>query len=347
MFKNLNLKRVSRHVAYWLFWLLLYATVNAGKEGHGFAFWARFELFVMTIKLPFTYLMMYVLVPTLLIRRRYISFFLTTLVLAILGGTMLWFIYNWLCQSYFTHFIESGFTSASFFYKTLDLVYISTFPVIYKLNQFYLREEERNRQIVEQKLKAELELLKNQLHPHFLFNTLNNLYGLVLTQHPQAANVVVRLSNMLSYMLYDSNVNTIAMTKEVEQLQNYIELEKIRYGERLELSFECSGVSEQHRIAPLLLIGFIENAFKHGAASSPDFAWIRINLAVQEQKLQFMIENNCQPSHVTKDHELSKGGIGLVNIQKRLELIYPNQHQLHIEHSDTYLLQLQLYLHDN
>jgi two-component system, LytTR family, sensor kinase len=336
--------RLLRHVAYWLFWLLLYATVNAGKEGQGFVFWAEFELAVMTVKLPFTYLMMYVLVPGLLIRRRYVPFMLAAVVLAAIGGVLIWQIHDYLCHAYFERYHREGFFSSAYFYKTLDLVYISTFPVIYKLNQFYLREEARNRQIVEQKLHAELELLKNQLHPHFLFNTLNNLYGMVLSQHPRAADVVVRLSNLLSYMLYESNGNSIALTKEVEQLSNYIELEKIRYGERLSLSFECSGVTEQHHVAPLLLIGFIENAFKHGAASNPEFAWIRINLLAKGQQLDFLIENSCQASHNLKNEDFSKSGIGMANIQKRLELIYPGRHRLRIEHGDTYLVQLQLNL---
>jgi two-component system, LytTR family, sensor kinase len=341
---NWTLRRLLRHIAYWLFWLLLYATVNSSKGDFGFGFWIRFELFVMLVKVPFTYLMMYVLVPVFLIRKRYVRFFTTAMLAVFSGGVIIWWIHTFLAEPYFGYYAHYNFCSSGFFYKTLDLLYICTFPVIYKLHQFYLLQETKHREMEAQKLKAELELLKNQLHPHFLFNTLNNLYGMILSGQAKAADVVVLLSNMLGYMLYESNGTTISLQKEVEQLKNYIALESIRYDDRLDLSFECTGVEASHEIAPLLLIGFIENAFKHGVSTHTRQAWIRINLVVKDKNLDFLIENSVETGQRSSKEIVAEGGIGLKNIRQRLQLIYPDRHQLKIEYGDTYCTHLKLQL---
>ena len=146
--------------------------------------------------------------------------------------------------------------------------------------------------MVEQKLGAELKVLKNQLHPHFLFNTLNNLYSMVLTQHPRASEVVVRLSDIMSYMLYDCERRLIDLEKEIENLKNYIELEKIRYGKRLDISFETGGKIAGKSIPPLLLLPFLENAFKHGVGKNERASWVRINLWVNDEELTYLVENS-------------------------------------------------------
>jgi sensor histidine kinase YesM len=343
-----NVERISRHVAYWIFWILVYATMNTYKSDLTFFSWVGVELVVMIVKVPFTYFVLYFLVSKFLIKRKYLIFMILTGIASYIGSIGIMYLY----QSYLFELMGivkkkyslSNLSFSSLFYSALDLFYIATFPVIFKLHQSYLFQEKTNQQIQEQKLRAELELLKHQLHPHFLFNTLNNLYGMVLTKHPKAADVVLHLSNMMSYMLYECNTSFIALEKEIEHLKNYIELEKIRYGNRLNISFESGGEIENQLIAPLLLIGFIENAFKHGVGNQVQQSWIRINLWVENQQLSFLIENSLNTQAPQKEEIMTKGGIGLSNIQKRLDLMYPSRYQLKIECKDTYLVHLKLNL---
>lgn len=340
-----NSERISRHIAYWAFWLLLYATMNSSNSNHSFGEWMRVELVIMTVKLPYTYFMIYFLVPRYLLRQQYYGFIWWTLVATSIGGTIIWSFYYYYWPSLIEYPTGGRFMCSSYFYKAIDLVYISTFPVIYKLYQHYLQQEAKNREMVEQKLHAELELLKHQLQPHFLFNTLNNLYSLIITNNKNSADVVLRLSNIMSYMLYECNAKFISLDKEIEHLKNYIELEKIRYGKRLSVSFEEGGDINGKMIAPLLLIGFVENAFKHGAGKQVDGAWIRLNLWVDKTTMYFMIENSVDRNEQqTKSTIPIKGGIGLNNVRKRLELLYPEKHHLKIESNDTFLVHLQLEL---
>ncbi len=340
-----SLQRIYRHIAYWCFWLLLYASVNSTNSASGFGFWIKVELIIMLIKLPYTYLMLYFLVPQYLIKRKYYQFFFFALLATAAGGTIVWSLHYYYLLD-FSHFKKpESFFSPAFFYKALDLVYIATFPIILKLQQFYQQQEKQNREIIEQKLNAELELLKNQLQPHFLFNTLNNLYAMVLTNDKNAGKAVLHLSSMMSYMLYECNGNAIALEKEIEHLKNYIELEKIRYGKRVKVSFEYGGDIETKDIAPLLLFGFVENAFKHGVGEKIDEAWIRINCWVKNGTLDFLVENSVnRDEYDSKEGIKINAGIGLQNIKKRLSLIYPQKHELKIKSTETYQVHLKLNL---
>jgi two-component system, LytTR family, sensor kinase len=346
IYHGISWQRLNRHIAYWCFWLLLYASVNSTNSNSGFAFWIKVECIIMFIKLPYIYWMLYFLVPQFLIKRKYLPFLFLAFLATVVGGTIVWSIHYYYVLE-FHHFAKpSSFFSATFFYKVLDLVYVATFPVILKLQQFYQQQEKQNSEIIEQRLNAELELLKNQLQPHFLFNTLNNLYAMVLTNDQQASKAVLHLSSMMSYMLYECNGSSITLEKEIEHLKNYIALEKIRYGKRVTISFECDGNLTSQSIAPLLLFGFVENAFKHGVGEHISEAWIRINCWVKKGGLDFLVENSLGKEQDSVANSTLKGGIGLQNINKRLQLIYPNRHQLKIEHRETYLIQLQLDLYN-
>jgi two-component system, LytTR family, sensor kinase len=338
-------QRLYRHIAYWCFWLLLYASINSTNSTTPFSTWVYLELVIMMVKLPYTYLIIYFLVPNFLLKRQYYHFFFWGLIITAIGGSAVSSIHYYVFTGFEHYNKPESFFSATFFYKSMDLVYVATFPIILKLQQFYQQQEKQNREIIEQKLNAELELLKNQLQPHFLFNTLNNLYAMVLTNDKNAGNAVLHLSSMMSYMLYECNGNAIALEKEIEHLKNYIELEKIRYGKRVNISFECGGNIETKDIAPLLLFGFVENAFKHGVGKNINEAWIRINCWVKNDTLDFLVENSVnKDEYDNKDSIKTNGGIGLQNIKKRLTLIYPQKHELKIETTETYQVHLKLNL---
>ena len=182
-----------------------------------------------------------------------------------------------------------------------------------------------------QRKDDELRHLKAQLNPHFLFNTLNNLYGLSVAESKMLPELMLRLSDLLRYSLYDTNQQYVSLQKEVEYIAIYIELEKIRWNDSAAIRFEIQGdVAGQH-IAPLLLIVFIENAFKHLSVAKGRQGYVRVLLAVKEEKLHLQVKNSVDPSLPPPVQTRSrKGGLGLNNARKRLNLIYPDQHTLSI-----------------
>ncbi|WP_272149578.1 sensor histidine kinase [Tenacibaculum aiptasiae] len=175
------------------------------------------------------------------------------------------------------------------------------------------------------KTKAELSLLKSQINPHFFFNTLNNLYGLTVEKSDNAPNVVLKLSDMMRYTIYMGKKDAVLLKDEIEYLKNYIELHEIRYQKKVDILFNYYNEVD-YKIAPLLLIIPIENAFKHGVERITENAYIHINLRTNNNTIYFEIENNFdaqEPHH--------KIGIGLDNLKQRLQLLYPNKHNLRIE----------------
>jgi len=179
------------------------------------------------------------------------------------------------------------------------------------------------------KSKAELALLKTQINPHFFFNTLNNLYALTVKNSDQAPAVILKLSEMMRYTIYEGKKDFVSLKEEIEYLENYIDLHKIRYHKSVDIQFTQS-VRENDRITPLLFIILLENAFKHGIESLRDKAYIHINLQSDSNGILFSIENNFEASE-----SIQEKGIGLDNIKQRLNLIYPKQHELHISEKES------------
>ena len=172
-----------------------------------------------------------------------------------------------------------------------------------------------------EKAKSELTLLKNQINPHFFFNTLNNLYGLAVEKSDQAPAMILKLSDMMRYTIYEGKSDFVALEDEVKYLEDYIKLHQIRYHKDVDISFYTE-LRHPHKIAPLLFIVPLENAFKHGVESLVTDAFIDLKIVTSETSVFFEIKNNYEPKK--KQNE----GIGLSNLMKRLALIYPNRHHL-------------------
>lgn len=179
------------------------------------------------------------------------------------------------------------------------------------------------------KTKAELELLKTQVNPHFFFNTLNNLYSLTVKHSDEAPGVILKLSEMMRYSIYEGKKNLVPLKDEVIYLQNYLDLHEIRYHKTVDIKF-VSEIGEDDRIAPLLFIILLENALKHGVESLSDSAYIKMHLSNKDGMVEFKLENNFDPVDVSKEE-----GIGLDNLKRRLSLIYPKKHILNIQKSDN------------
>ncbi len=222
--------------------------------------------------------------------------------------------------------------------------------VIHFIKESYRRLVEKNdiakqKQLTEIKLKeASLQLLQGQIHPHFLFNMLNNLYGLVKENTEVSRNVIVKLSGLLDYMLSECDKPKVSLKREIEFIQNYIELERIRHDEHFNVKTSFPDLKDDILIAPLILFPFIENAFKHGF-HDPEKSNLRIELNTVPETLFFFTENTITSNKVDQYLQQEGKGIGLKNIQERLELIYKNKYQLDIvEKENTFVVKLEINL---
>lgn len=225
----------------------------------------------------------------------------------------------------------------------LDLLFIVGLVVAIKQYRISQRAKEKEKGLVKEKLEAELKFLRTQTNPHFLFNTLNNIYALARKKSDDTADVVMKLSKLLRFMLYESRNNSISIAEELKVLNDYIELERIRYNERLTIQFTRSVDNEAQPIAPLILLPFVENAFKHGASETRFNSFITIHAQLQQGQLIFTIENSKDEDAMDSFTE----NIGLSNVRRQLELMYPD-HQLDIAMEKTVFkikLTINLYQH--
>lgn len=195
--------------------------------------------------------------------------------------------------------------------------------------KFYKRWNEKDFQeqkVQKEKVEAELQMLKTQINPHFLFNTLNSIYVLAMKQSELTANTVMKLSDILDYILYRIDTPKIAISNEIQIIESYIELEKIRFSNRVDLNFTIDLKSQGIQIPPMLIIPLIENAFKHGVAKSVEKSWIKISIQETDGALNILVANSKTQSKADD----KTGGIGLMNVKKRLNLIYEENYQLNI-----------------
>jgi LytS/YehU family sensor histidine kinase len=210
---------------------------------------------------------------------------------------------------------------------------------------YFIRSARQERQIGElkrQQLQSELEYLKLQLNPHFFFNTLNNIYSLTLQQSEKAAPLVAKHSEMMRYIMYESTQHQVTLSKEVDFLRNYIEVETLRHSNKIDISFETQGIRDQVLIEPLLLLPFVENTFKHGIREEVAFGYIHIILSLVETEL-FMELKNSIPAMAINEAK----GIGLQNAVRRLEILYPGRHKLEMKSDDkSYELRLTIILNN-
>ena len=230
---------------------------------------------------------------------------------------------------FWQYIVSSAFTSVVF-------VFLST---IFRFTVDWFLNERIQRDLENQRLSAELSFLKSQINPHFLFNSLNSIYSLAYQKSDTTPEAILKLSEIMRYMLYECNDNKVELTKELQYLQNYIDLQKIRFGNKAFINYEVHGEVTNQYIVPLLLISFIENAFKHGVANDPASPIVlKINLS--DSHLYFFVQNKKH----THNRDAS-GGIGLINVRRRLDLLYPSKYNLEIrDETDTYTVQLSLVL---
>lgn len=231
--------------------------------------------------------------------------------------------------------------------------YFSTFLVggglatVGKMMTDWFRQNRERQELVTETMQSELRFLKSQINPHFLFNTLNSLYALTLKKSDAAPDIVIKLSEMMRYMLYECNEKTVPLSKEIAYIRNYLDLEKLRQQKDVSINLEVNGQAGNQQIAPLMFMNFLENSFKHGLNSAISNGFVNIRLDVEDTAVNFHIENS-KGSIIPRSPEATKGrsgGIGLVNVRRRLDLLYPDRHKLEIsETPNSFAVDLRLEL---
>lgn len=240
-----------------------------------------------------------------------------------------------------------GFLFSQKFYiqHAMVTLFIMFFVGMLRFAQDWFDLESKKKEIENERLTAELRFLKAQINPHFLFNTLNNLYYLAMINSPNTTEVIEKLSQMMRYMLYDSNHPKVALTKEIEYMKNYISLEKLRLDNQVPINFDIEGNPDEVKIVPLIFITFLENAFKHGVSNSSTNAYVNIKIDIEGQNCIYSVENSKLPQNMENTNE--KSGIGLQNVNRRLDLSYPKNYELTVnEDEKDYKIVLKLNLDD-
>ena len=349
-------KRVLLHIAFWIAYLindtaLEFAWVHASMKEAGDLdiLWlaVRSDVALLPGKILFTYFILYVVIDRGLFRNR-----------------KTWVLVSWLLPATFVaiviHRIAVFYIILPYVYHMpgeqtvllepkrmlsalLDVGFCAACAVALKLLRTYWQGRVREKSLVKDKLEAELKFLRNQTNPHFLFNTLNNIYALARKKSDDTADVVMKLSKLLRFMLYESRKEYIPLSDELRLLEDYIELEKIRYNERLSVVLIKKVDDPYQPIAPLLLLPFIENAFKHGAGEARFNSFIHIDIKLEKGFLDFSVENS-------KENNGRQGlteNIGLGNVRRQLELMY-KEHNLQVTNlEDRFSIHLTVNLNSN
>jgi two-component system, LytTR family, sensor kinase len=329
--------RIWWHVLFWVVWYFFYIFTYSSGVIEQVQFINNLGL--LPVRMAYTYLLIYWILPNFLLKKRHLLFALLLVLHGILFGFSVWIVLNLVTGKPYFEPLP--------FIRPLVLNYQipATAATIYMFKRWYLIRE-YSLSLEKEKIESELNFLKSQIHPHFLFNTLNNLYALTLQKSEKAPDMVLRLSNLLEYTLYSGKESEVELSEEMTQIRGYIDLEKLRFGNRLKITAEMDENVRGLTIAPVLLLPFVENSFKHGASSDVRSPYIQIQLAVNGNVLDFRVINSYQPE--SGKFEKYRERIGLKNVRRRLELLYPMRHQLDIiQTENTFEVKLHIELNSS
>jgi len=329
-------RKAVYHTLIWLVYMAGLLFMDSGEEGMLVMFRNTvIHIFFLMVIVYFNY---WYLIPNYLFKKKYITYIILALltaavVMPIELVSLYWNISDnleaqlQLLQKQTGHFV--------FLFLTLLL------STVLKIIKEWIQQQRIQKDLENKNLQSELSFLKSQINPHFLFNTLNSIYALTLKKSDKAPELVLRLSEMMRYMLYKSNEKQVPLEQEIKYIRNYLELEKMRYGNKAEITFSCQGdFLHSYKVAPLLFITFLENSFKHGLSKSIKHGFVNCQLKIEDGTIYFLLKNSKTKEH---DERYFQGGIGLRNVRRRLELIYPNRYKLDVDDGEeVYTVNLQL-----
>lgn len=318
-----TLNRILLHILFWVVSIVIFGYLFKISDTISRIDIIYSALFLLSI-FPGVYINLLLLIPWSLNKKRYTVYFIlfSTLIVGITGLNQLTFshISDILLPDYYFvaqfNYLETGILVTTFLIGT----------TFFKLSKSWFKLQELDHQITKiekENIDNQLKALKAQINPHFLFNSLNVLYALALKNAKETPETIIKLADILRYVIYDSNRDTVTIASEVNLIRNYLNLQKHRIENGSEISF-TSNILYDTQLTPMLFLPLIENSFKHGVKGDTSDTYVHINLMASEEEVIFEIENNkgtndCPPQD-------SKGGIGLKNIQKRLKLLYPDRH---------------------
>ena len=361
IFSNKPEYRIKRHLFFWATWVVfmgfLYAFTPLPSQLN---YLQRLPnsttdaVLYLPIHIFLSYTLMYFLIPRYIVKGRYLLavFWLVVLVLAtgclsaIVSLYVLFPVKEALLPSHLiVRYRPSDSPGLSAFYLSLLAglrggLSVGGIAAAIKLMKHWYTEGQRNLRLQKENAESQLQILKAQVHPHFLFNTLNNIYSFTQNTSSTASAMVMGLSDILRYMLYECNKPLVPLAKELKMTEEYIDLERIRYGNALEMDINLPGDTDGLHVAPLMLLPFIENCFKHGISNILDQPWLSLHVTIEDRTMTMKLLNSkpARPSHRTP-------GIGIDNVRKRLALLYPGKHELVInEEEEVFIVILKLEL---
>jgi len=361
IFSQKRSDRIRRHLLFWIAWYIYFALLHAANPfGRPEISYFRNPVFTFTEsflqvvpQIPLVYAMLYIVLPRFILKRKY--------VLAVVTGILFWFFGGVIHLYWFRDFIPwilPQILNARFLENTQRLesvkfmmaimstykgaFTISAFALLFKIGKDWYMKQQRNLQLQKENTAAQMQLLTAQIHPHFLFNTLNNIFSQTQTESPKGSKMIMGLSDMLRYILYEGQKPLVPLKKELLMITEYINLEKVRYGNKLDVHVLIPDKTDEIYIAPLLLLPFVENCFKHGASNMLQNPWISLTLELKDTTLVMKLMNGKAASN---GNDLNKQGIGIKNVRQRLDLLYKDKHELQIrEDEEVFVVDLHVEL---
>ncbi len=328
---NKKYTRIGYHILFWSVYLALNGLLACVMENKPIVldnWWhlMKREAFSLPAKLLQTYFIFYQIIPLYLDRSKFKTLVSMTLLSFVVATILYRVSVNWYFITY-EHYNSGYFEPIGMILAVFDLYITITSATIIKMIKMRYKSQEFEEQLIQEKLQSELNFLRTQTNPHFLFNTLNNLYVLARKQSEKTSGAIMMLSKIMRFVLYDCRAHQISLVDEAKVIQDYIELEKLRYNDRLNVVYEEDLDQLHAQVAPLMMLPFVENSFKHGAHSTTGKVEIHISLSLKDKHLTFIVENTVGSEKETPA-AVGSSGIGLKNVQRQLDLIYPNRYSL-------------------
>lgn len=354
IFSEKRSDRINRHLLFWFCYWTFLSFLHATSPAMDVPYAILYSFSLIVPQVFFTYALISFVLPKYLLRSKYFFSFLWIVLFAIMTAIL-----NYAILKYFTSkMIETIWHGRFFLGRNSSGVpnnFFMAFLVCFKgtmvaaaaacsirLVKHWHLKEKRSLELLKEKTEAQLQLLKAQVHPHFLFNTLNNIYSKAQNESPGSAKMIIELSHILRYVLDEGKYGLVPLEKELQMLTDYINLEKMRYDDKLDLHVSLPSSAEGVYIAPLLLLPFVENCFKHGASKILNHPWINLKIELKATSLVMKLMNGKKSSRDTHDR---RTGTGIEKVKKRLELLYKDKYDLQInEDEEVFVVNLTLEL---
>jgi len=336
--------KILLHILYWASFVLVFGIIW-GSYSMNFRATLTTELVSLPIRMAVVYATIYLLLPRYYYTSR-LPLFIAAFVTALLAAAVLQrVVENTIILPRFLS--DWGVLPISnpiaILRNILNFNIYLALPFVVSILTHVSRVQHRQQEAEKEKLEAELSLLKNQIQPHFLFNTLNNIYSLSLKGSSESVGLILKFSDLLRYMLYETESSHVSLEKEVAFIRSYVEIEAMRSGDRTDVTFTTTGDFSGVNLPPMLLFPYVENAFKHCDAPAGEMTRIRIDLVCSEGRIDLTVENSVRPErrHAPSDSR----GIGLSNVRRRTALLFPGRHEIDVSHTDSsYLTRLTIHL---